>query len=211
LAVLVQQDKRSWNHEDNGHRKYILIQMPEATDPRSEPYKAGYKKISDITIERNKRVIDKIKAENRGEVPPHLGFKVFKLAPSHFPRVEFAPDPHKTDEENIDLLKKYIDEKEAELYKPFNHADLMSEILLKKGFSLNYTLVRQMEFTHNTVCRASDGDNNLLICLDVQLDMETVAYFQAQPTQRFLCLERSLDTTKKWHLKQALGDRFVAF
>ncbi len=199
------------NHEDNGNRKYILIQMPEATDPKSEPYKAGYKKISDITIERNKRVIDKLKAENRGEVPLYLGFKVFKLAPSHFPRVEFAPDPHKTDEENIDLLKKYISKKEAQLYSNFNQNDLMSEILLKKGFSLNYTLFEQKTFTHNAVFLASDGENELLICLDTLLDMETIVYFEAHSDKKFLCLERALDTTKKWHLRQVMGDKFMAF
>ena len=51
-----------------------------------------------------------LKYEKRG-----LGFKVFKLVKSNFPRVEFAPDPEKTEEENIELLKKYIKDKEAQL------------------------------------------------------------------------------------------------
>lgn len=103
------------NEEDGGIRKFILIQIPEATDAKSEAYKAGYKKISDITIERNKRVIDKIVAERKAKQPnlftnghtndalKGLGFKVFKLTKSNFPRVEFAPDPELTDEENIAL------------------------------------------------------------------------------------------------------------
>jgi adenine-specific DNA-methyltransferase len=49
------------NQKDGGNRKYILVQLPEATDEKSEAYKAGYKKISDITIERNKRVIENLR------------------------------------------------------------------------------------------------------------------------------------------------------
>ena len=51
------------NKEDGGSRKYILVQLPEATDEKSEAYKAGYKKISDITIARNERVLQQINKE----------------------------------------------------------------------------------------------------------------------------------------------------
>jgi adenine-specific DNA-methyltransferase len=47
------------NKEDGGNRKFILVQIPELTDEKSEAFKAGYKRISDITIERNKRVISR--------------------------------------------------------------------------------------------------------------------------------------------------------
>ena len=107
-------------NRDGKNRKFILIQIPEATDPKSEAFKAGYKKISDITIDRNKRVVESLIEEKKNQQPDlftnghkedaikGLGFKVFKLVKSNFPRVEFAPDPEKTDEENIELLKKYI-------------------------------------------------------------------------------------------------------
>ncbi|NCQ57043.1 MAG: site-specific DNA-methyltransferase, partial [Flavobacteriales bacterium] len=171
------------NQEDGGNRKYILVQLPEATDEKSEAYKAGYKKISDITIERNKRVIENIinsfKSESHKSessksesskskkandlrlkandsstndlftndlslttndsstndlrlkandsstndlrlTTKNLGFKVFKLKKSNFPRVEYAPDPEKSEEENIEALKKYIRDKEAQLVTAFN-------------------------------------------------------------------------------------------
>lgn len=57
------------NKEDSGNRKFILVQIPELTDEKSEAYKAGYKKISDITIERNKRVVEKIIADKEAEHP----------------------------------------------------------------------------------------------------------------------------------------------
>ena len=211
------------NKEDGNNRKYILVQIPEATDPKSEAFKAGYKKISDITIERNKRVVERIIEEKKKEQPDlftnghkenalkGLGFKVYKLVKSNFPRVEFAPDPEKTTEENIELLKKYIADKEAQLITAFNRDELITEILLKNGFTLNYTLTKQEEFMKNEIFFATDGEKETLICLDISIDMVTVEHFKKHNTQKFICLERALDTTKKWKLKHYLGEMFKAF
>lgn len=212
------------NKEDDGNRKYILAQLPEQTDEKSEAYKAGYKKISDITIERNKRVVEKIIKEKKEATPDLfkkeeseqeqlncLGFKVFKLQKSNFPRVEFAPDPEKTEEENIELLKKYIKDKEAQLVNAFNRDELVSEILIKNGFKLNYTLTKQEVFKKNEILLATDGDKETLICLDVIIADETVEHFKTNIDQKLIVLERALDTTKKWNLKHAMGDKFNAF
>ena len=222
------------NQEDGGNRKFILVQLPEATDQKSEAYKAGYKKISDITIERNKRVIENLRksaesagnnlftpADNADNRRNNLGFKVFKLVKSNFPRVEFAPDPEKTTEENIELLKKYIREKEAQLTMMLNRDELITEILLKNGFTLNYRLTKQEEFKKNEIFFATDGEKETLICLDDSIDMETVEHFKQinsgnstnskNSGKKFICLERALDTTKKWNLRHYLGDKFKAF
>ena len=211
------------NQKDGGNRKYILVQLPETTDEKSEAYKAGYKKISDITIERNKRVIEKIIEEKKKKQPDlfsgdkkeeslqGLGFKVFKLVKSNFPRVEFAPDPEKTEEENIELLKKYISDKEAQLVSAFNRDELITEILIKNGFKLNYTLTKQEEFKKNEILLATDGDKKTLICLDVIIADETVEYFKTYTDQKLIVLERALDTTKKWNLKHYMSDKFKAF
>jgi len=208
------------NQKDGGNRKYILVQLPEKTDEKSEAYKAGYKKISDITIERNKRVIENLRksAESAGDLfqskeekTTGLGFKVFKLQKSNFPRVEFAPDPDKTEEENIELLGKYIKDKEAQLVNAFNKDELITEILIKNGFKLNYTLTKQVEFKKNEILFATDGEKETLICLDVIIANETVEHFKINTDQKLIVLERALDTTKKWNLKHAMGDKFNAF
>lgn len=217
------------NKEDEGNRKFILVQIPEATDENSEAYKAGYKKISDITIERNKRVVAKIEKElaekakkkegelqlepttNNDQPTTKLGFKVFKLQKSNFPRVDFAPDPELDDVANLELLKKYIADKESQLVNAFNKEELMTEILLKNNFSLNYTTIPQEQFTKNEIVFATDGEKETLICLDVSIAPETVDYYKANTNQKFICLERALDTTKKYNLKHYLGDKFNAF
>ncbi|MBS1649952.1 MAG: site-specific DNA-methyltransferase [Bacteroidetes bacterium] len=211
------------NKEDGGDRKFILVQIPEATDENSEAFKAGYKKISDITIERNKRVINSLIEEEKKKQPDlftnghtddaikGLGFKVFKLVKSNFPRVEWAPDVDKTDEENIALLKKYIADKEAQLVTAFNRNELLTEILLKNGFQLNYKTDKQDQFKKNEILLATDGIKETLICLDVAIDAETVEHFKKHTDKKFICLERALDTTKKYNLKHYLGDLFHAF
>jgi adenine-specific DNA-methyltransferase len=205
------------------NRKYILIQIPEQIDETEEAFQAGYKIISDITIERNKRVINNIIEEKKKQEPDlftnghkddvikGLGFKVFKLVKSNFPRVEWAPDVDKTDEENIALLKKYIADKEAQLVTAFNRNELLTEILLKNGFQLNYKSDKQEQFKKNEILLATDGIKETLICLDVVIDADTVEHFKKHTDKKFICLERALDTTKKYNLKHYLGDLFHAF
>ncbi len=212
-----------YNKTEGTDHKFILIQIPEATDENSEAYKAGYKKISDITIERNKRVVGKLIEEKKKQQPDlftnghkadainGLGFKVFKLVKSNFPRVEWAPDIEKTDEENIATLKKYIADKEAQLVTAFNRNELLTEILLKSGFQLNYKADKQDQFTKNEILLATDGLKETLICLDVAIDADTVEHFKKHTDKKFICLERALDTTKKYNLKHYLGDKFNVF
>lgn len=211
------------NKLDGGTRTFILVQIPEATDEKSEAFKAGYKKISDITIERNKRVVQNIIKEKETQQPDlftgdkkedalqGLGFKVFKLQKSNFPRVDFAPDPEKKEAENVELLKTYIANKEAQLVNAFNKSELLTEILLKNGYNLNYKLGLQTQFASNEVELASDGEKETLICLDVVINVDTVEYFKTNTDKKFICLERALDTTKKYNLKHYLGDKFNAF
>jgi len=210
------------NQEDGKERKFILVQIPEQTSPKSLSYKNGYKKISDITIERNKRVIQNIIQQNKNKLPDlydnqasenplrGLGFKVFKLTKSNFPRVEWAPDTNKTDEENILSLKKYIKEKESQLLTAFNQEELMLEILLKHGFKLNYNIQKQESFETNDVYLVKDDVKETLISLDLLIDEKTVEQLKTT-NRKFICLESALNTTKKYNLKHYLGDRFKSF
>jgi len=205
------------NREDGGDRKFILVQLPEFTHEKSEAHNAGYKKISHITIERTKRVIERFTKEQMEkpalfpEICKEFGFKVYRLAKSAFPRVEFAPDPAKGEEENIEMFKLYIKEKEASLYTLFNEHEILDEVLLKNGFMLDYSIEKSLEFKENKVYRVKDNYKEVFICLDTGLKGETVEYFKTSGDRAFICLERALDTTKKWNLKHFLGDKFIAF
>lgn len=207
------------NMQDGGRRKYILVQIPQLTDSDSNAYRAGFKTISEVTIARNKAVHDKIKASYEGKLITledqqqldQLGFKVFKLSKSSFPRVDFAPDPEKNEEENLELFHKYLDEKERQMTLVFNEEELITEILITRGFQLTYKLEKQESFTQNTVYLATDGIKTAYICVDSQLYDGTVNYFMEHTDTKFICVERALDTTKKFNLKKKMGDKFFAF
>lgn len=81
------------NAEDGGHRKFIMVQLPEVCDEKSEAAKAGYKTICDIGKERIRRAGEKIKAE-QGLAAQNLdtGFRVLKLDESNMKDVFYAPE-----------------------------------------------------------------------------------------------------------------------
>jgi len=190
------------NKEDGGNRKFILVQIPEKTDESSEAYKAGYKKISDICIERVKRVSKKLKEEKaKGD----LGFKVFTLSPSYFPENLFTPDPEKTEEENKKALAKYIEEASTQLEFKFDEFDLMYEVLLKDGFNLNFNAEKLTEFGKNNIYKVTDGEKHAYLTLDSNIKDETLQKLQKYTGERFICLERAVDTTKKWNLQNMFG------
>ena len=154
---------------------------------------------------------DLFAGDKKGESLKYLSFKVFKLQKSNFPRVEFAPDPELSDVENLELLKKYIADKKSQLVNTFNKEELVTEILLKNNFSLNYKTAVQSQFKKNETFLASDEEKETLICSGVSMDLETVEYLKTKTEQKFICLERALDTIKKYNLKHYLGDKFNAF
>ena len=203
---------------DGIRRTVILVQLPERTKPDSPAFRHGFQKISDITIARVKGVINRIEGETASLLPTEpkrqvadsLGFKVFRLAKSAFPRVEFVPDPAKTEADNIELLKQYIQEKEATFQMTWDRDNIMEEVLLKIGFMLDYTLTRQPEFKKNEVFLAKDAHKESLICLDQPIYPETVDHFKKNRKDFFICLERAFDTTLKWNLKHHLGDKLKA-
>ena len=205
--------------DGGGKRKFILVQFPEAISAKHAAAKHGYKKISDQTIALNKAVYDKVKASYAGKlITPEdqqqldqLGFKVFKLSKSSFPRVDFAPAPDKSEEENLALFQEYVAQKEQQLTLAFNEDELITEILIKQGFMLTYKLEVLPQFTQNRVYKASDGVKTAFITVDSQLYDETVDYFMQHTDTKFICIERALDTTKKFNLKNKMQDKFFAF
>lgn len=83
------------NAEDGGNRKFIMVQLPEKTDEKSEAYKAGYKNICEIGKERIRRAGKKIKEENKdkeGIEKLDTGFRVLKLDSSNMNDVYYTPE-----------------------------------------------------------------------------------------------------------------------
>ncbi len=149
------------NAEDGGNRKYIMVQLPEVCDEKSEAYKAGYKNICEIGKERIRRAGEKIKAdetlpaENREKLD--IGFKVFKLDSSNI---------KEWDSETEDLRQSLFDSIDN-IKSDRTSLDILYEILLKYGLDLNVPIVENKHFY-------SIGGGTLLINLDKEIGMEVI-------------------------------------
>ena len=151
------------NTEDEGNRKYILVQIPEETDEKSEAYKAGYKNICEIGKERIRRAGEKIISDNPDKDLSNLdiGFKVFKLDSSNIK----AWDPESDDlEQNLwDSVENIKSDRTSE--------DLMYEILLKYGLDLTLP-IEELSLSGKKVFVVGLG--SLVICLDEAITLDTV-------------------------------------
>lgn len=105
----------------------------------------------------------------------------------------------------LSCKKKCIKGKEAQLVNAFNKEELVTEILIKNGFKLNYMLTKPEDIKKNDILFATDGDKETLICLDVTIANETVAHFKTHPNQKLIVLQRALATTKKMEFKTRDG------
>ncbi|MCF8232716.1 MAG: site-specific DNA-methyltransferase [Bacteroidales bacterium] len=194
------------NAKEKKSHRFIMVQLPEqineATEIGRSARKKGLQSISEIAIERCRRVVKGVAGKTK---PLDSGFKVYRLRDTYFPRAEFVPDAEKSKEENLQRFRQYLNKKEKLLETSYPAGDIFTEVLLKKGFTLNYTLTKQEAFTSNEVFVAEDENRRTLICLDNQLEMPTVEVLSDYSTYGFICLEKALDTTKKWKLQHSLG------
>ena len=152
------------NAEDGGNRRYILVQLPEPTDEKSEAYKAGYKNICEIGKERIRRAGEKMVEENadkEGIENLDIGFKVFKLDSSNIK----AWDPESEDLEQslFDAVNNIKTDRTQE--------DLLYEILLKYGLDLTLP-IEALELAGKKVYVVGLGA--LVICLDEAITLDTV-------------------------------------
>ena len=118
------------NSEDNGNRRFILVQLPEICDPSSEAYKTGYKTICDIGEERIRRAGKKIKEEHP-ETNIDIGFRVFKVDSSNMKDIYYRPDDYK--QEQMDLLATNIKEDRTP-------EDLLFQVMLDLGVDLSSSI-----------------------------------------------------------------------
>ena len=142
------------NAEDGGNRKFIMVQLPEKTDEKSEAFKAGYKNICEIGKERIRRAGKKIKEENPNAESLDTGFRVFKLADSNMTDVYYSP---------LEINQQMLLEQEENIKPDRTDLDLLFGCLLDWGIPLNLPYVSE-QIDGFTVHTYNDGD--LIACFD---------------------------------------------
>lgn len=153
------------NAEDGGNRKFIMVQLPEQTDEKSEAYKAGYKNICEIGKERIRRAGEKILEENKDKEnidKLDVGFRVLKTDSSNMKDVYYTPE--NTEQSFLDNLEDNIKEDRTQ-------EDLLFQVMLDLGVPLSSTIeVEQIEDAK--VFKVED--RFLVACFDGSISDEVV-------------------------------------
>lgn len=157
------------NAEDGGNRKFIMVQLPEETDEKSEAYKVGYKNICEIGGERIRRAAKKIAEEN-----PNArfdgGFRVLKCDSSNMKDVYYSP---------ADFELNLLDMMEDNIKEDRTPEDLLFQVMLDLGVALS-SKIEETVIAGKKVFDVADGF--LIACFDKDVTDETIkAIAQKQP------------------------------
>lgn len=159
------------NAEDGGHRKFIMVQLPEKCDEKSEAYKAGYKNICEIGKERIRRAGKKIKDENPLNTQNlDIGFRVLKCDTSNMKDVYYSP---------ADFELNLLDMMEDNIKEDRTPEDLLFQVMLDLGVTLS-SKIEETTIAGKKVFDVADGF--LIACFDKDVNDETIkAIAQKQP------------------------------
>lgn len=149
------------NSEDGGNRKFIMVQLPELTDEKSEAYKAGYKNICEIGKERIRRAGKKIKEESPLTTQSlDTGFRVLKLDSSNMNDVYYTPEEFSL---NTLFSENVKEDRTAE--------DLLFQVMLDLGIELSAKIEKQ-EIAGKEVFLVDE--NYLIACFDKDVNETTI-------------------------------------
>ncbi|MDB9468562.1 site-specific DNA-methyltransferase [Dolichospermum circinale] len=181
------------NSEDGNDRRFIVVQLPEKTDNED------FLTIADISKERIRRSIQKIKSSENGklplqnrETPEDLGFKVLKLSKSNYRQSAELPSDTET-EAYIEQLELFNDPL-VDGWKPEN---VIYEVMLKQGYSLTSRIEQVTEIESATIYKVTDEDKrqHFYISLDNQFHFETARTLKLTKNDLLICRDMAIDDT----------------
>ncbi len=169
------------NAEDNGNRKFIMVQLPEKTDAKSEAYKAGYKNICEIGKERIRRAGAKIKEESPLTTQNlDIGFRVLKLDSTNMKDVYYSPADYEMS--MFDTLADNIKEDRTP-------EDLLFQVMLDLGVLLS-SKIEESIIGGKKVFNVADGF--LMACFDENVSDETITAVAKQKPYYFVMRDSSM-------------------
>ena len=168
------------NAEDGGKRKFIMVQLPETCDEKSEAYKAGYKNICEIGKERIRRAGAKIKANPLSTQDLDVGFRVLKCDSSNMKDVYYTPGDYSSDlfEALADNIKE---DRTAE--------DLLFQVMLDLGVLLS-SKIDVIEIGSKNIYNVEDG--YLMACFDGDLTEEVITEVAKMQPYYFVMRDSSM-------------------
>lgn len=169
------------NAEDGGNRKFIMVQLPEKTDEKSEAYKAGYKNICEIGKERIRRAGKKVK-EEAGLQGENLdtGFRVLKLDSSNMEDVFYTP-------ETFDASKLFVDNVKVDR----SSEDLLFQVMLELGVELS-AKIESKKVAGKEVYFVDD--NYLVACFDTDVNEAAITEIAKMNPVYFVMRDSSMSS-----------------
>ena len=167
------------NAEDGGHRKFIMVQLPEETDEKSEAYKAGYKNICEIGKERIRRAAKKI-AEENPEAKFDGGFRVLKCDSSNMKDVYYNPAEYE---------QSLFSRLEDNIKEDRTPEDLLFQVMLDLGVLLS-SKIEETTIAGKKVFNVED--NYLIACFDDNVTEEVITEIAKQKPYYFVMRDRSM-------------------
>ena len=199
------------NAEDGGNRKFIMVQLPEETDEKSEAYKAGYKTIAEIGKERIRRAAAQIKAEQEKKQKTEsdslfdqhdndeaqknldLGFRVYKLDSSNMKDVYYSPASF--NQEQLDMFADNIKDDRTD-------EDLVAQVMLDWGLPLSLKIEQKMIAGKKVYAVA---DDYLYCCFDDNLDEQFAREVATHKPLRIVFRDKGfVSDTAKENVRQLL-------
>ncbi|WP_395145506.1 site-specific DNA-methyltransferase [Moraxella atlantae] len=172
------------NAEDGGNRQFIMVQIPEPTDPKSEAHKAGYPTIAEISKERIRRAGAKIKADNadkEGINELDTGFRVLKIDTTNMNDIYYRPQ---------DYTQDLINQLQDNIKPDRTDEDLLFQFMLDTGVPLSLPIERT-QINGHTIYQV--GGNSLIASLDY-IDANMVNDIAALNPLKFITSERAIAT-----------------
>ena len=210
------------NAEDGGNRRFIMVQLPETTNEKSEAFKAGHENICEIGKERIRRAGAKILSEHEAKTeqmtvdgeavtPPDIGFRVLKLDTSNF----YAWDGTPIRDGNTQTLWDRFDARERTIKRDRSDLDIVFEVMVKMGIHLDYivseiTVGERKCYSIGERAFETSEDCMVLICLDFGITPEDItAMCDLAPAKIIAAEEVFEDSTAMSNAHYILRDRDI--
>lgn len=173
------------NAEDKGHRKFIMVQLPEATDEKSEARKAGYKTICEIGKERIRRAGKKIKEDSPLTTQDlDIGFRVLKCDTSNMKEVYYNPAEYE-----VNMFSRLEDN----IKEDRTPEDLLFQVMLDLGILLSSKIqVRSEKVGMRSYSYFDVEDGYLIACFDKNIDEEVITAIAKQKPYYFVMRDSSM-------------------
>ena len=176
------------NAKDGGHRKFIMVQLPEKCDEKSEAYKAGYKNICEIGKERirraGKQILDELKERNGGlladEISLDIGFRDLKLDSSNMNDIYYTPEAFSQD---------LVDSAVSNIKEDRTAEDLLFQVMLDLGIFLSAAITED-DISGKKVFNVEN--NHLIACFDDDIDENVIIEIAKRKPTYFVMRDSSL-------------------